>query len=45
MKKLTALLASATMALSLVGCSTGKTYTGEAFGHDKENPVKVTLTI
>ena len=33
------------MALSLVGCSTGKTYTGEAFGHDKENPVKVTLTI
>ena len=27
MKKLTALLASATMALSLVGCSTGKTYT------------------
>ena len=45
MKKLTALLASATMALSLVGCSAGKTYTGEAFGHDKENPVKVTLTI
>ena len=45
MKKLTALLASATMALSLVGCSTGKTYTGEAYGHDKENPVKVTLTI
>ena len=45
MKKLTALLASATMALSLVGCSTGKPYTGEAFGHDKENPVKVTLTI
>ena len=45
MNKLTALLASATMALSLVGCSTGKTYTGEAFGHDKENPVKVTLTI
>ena len=45
MKKLTALLASATMAFSLVGCSTGKTYTGEAFGHDKENPVKVTLTI
>ena len=45
MKKLTALLGSATMALSLVGCSTGKTYTGEAFGHDKENPVKVTLTI
>ena len=45
MKKLTALLASSTMALSLVGCSTGKTYTGEAFGHDKENPVKVTLTI
>lgn len=45
MKKLTALLASATMALSLVGCLTGKTYTGEAFGHDKENPVKVTLTI
>ena len=45
MKKLTALLASATMALSLVVCSTGKTYTGEAFGHDKENPVKVTLTI
>ena len=45
MKKLTALLASATMALSLVGCSTGKTYTVEAFGHDKENPVKVTLTI
>ena len=45
MKKFTALLASATMALSLVGCSTGKTYTGEAFGHDKENPVKVTLTI
>ena len=45
MKKLTALLASATMALSLVGCSTGKTYTGEAFGHDKENPVKGTLTI
>ena len=45
MKKLTALLASATMALSLVGCSTGKTYTGEAFGHDKANPVKVTLTI
>ena len=31
--------------MSLVGCSTGKTYTGEAFGHDKENPVKVTLTI
>ena len=45
MKKLTALLASATMALSLVGCSAGKTYTGEAYGHDKENPVKVTLTI
>ena len=45
MKKLTALLASATMALSLVGCSTAKTYTGEAYGHDKENPVKVTLTI
>ena len=45
MKKLTALLASATMALSLVGCSAGKTYTGEAFGHDKEDPVKVTLTI
>ncbi|MBF1090087.1 MAG: flavocytochrome c, partial [Solobacterium sp.] len=42
---LTALLASATMALSLVGCSAGKTYTGEAYGHDKENPVKVTLTI
>ena len=45
MKKLTALLASATMALSLVGCSAGKTYTGDAYGHDKENPVKVTLTI
>lgn len=45
MKKLTALLASATMALSLVGCSAGKIYTGEAYGHDKENPVKVTLTI
>ena len=45
MKKLTALLASATMALSLVGCSAGKTYTGEAYGNDKENPVKVTLTI
>lgn len=45
MKKLTALLASATMTLSLVGCSAGKTYTGEAYGHDKENPVKVTLTI
>ena len=27
------------------GCSAGKTYTGEAYGHDKENPVKVTLTI
>lgn len=45
MKKITALIASSTMALSLVGCSSGKQYTGEAFGHDKENPVKVTLTI